>query len=700
MVRTLSFLLAVLGLAIGAQQTTAVEPVSLTSLLKEMVDRDAVARFPDPAYTCRQASSYDRASVSADDPATWYANNDRSQFVRIEERDGRKEFVLMDEQGPGAIVRFWATWHGPGGGPFSDGTLRFYFDGSDTPAIEGPASEVLDRGLLCGPPLSQGVSPQTPHAQRGHNLYLPIPYAKSCKITYSTDVLMDIGAVRGEALYYQINYRTYEEGTPVETFSMDGLAAAKELIEETNELLQAGAAGDGLASQASGWSKRDPLTKDLAPGAATDAARLTGSGAIRRLSCQLEAENLPQALRSTVLEITCDGEQTVWCPVGEFCGMGYQVRPNHTWYTNATEDGRLEATWVMPYALEATVRLRNLGQQPVRIVGATIETSPWEWDGRSMHFHATWHQLTKATTRRDAAGEPRPYDVNYVSVEGQGVYLGDTLTVCNGAAAWWGEGDEKIYVDGEQFPSHFGTGTEDYYGYAWCRPEKFAAPWHAQPEGDGNNNGGYSVNCRFRSLDAIPFHDSLQFDMELWHWADTKVNYAPTTFWYALPSAESNVDPAADIAALPVGLEAEDVAPPYRVDGAVEGEQLKIVEATGGKHSVQHGVLNWSDARQLWWIDAAPGDRLVVEFPVEAAGSHSVAANVTKAVDYGIVAISVNDDPPVKFDGYSAELGVDTVSLGAHELRKGTNRLTIEIIGAHADAVPRRMFGLDYLLVQ
>ena len=38
------------------------------------------------------------------------------------------------------------------------------------------------------------------------------------------------------------------------------------------------------------------------------------------------------------------------------------------------------------------------------------------------------------------------FDVNYVQVQGQGVYVGDTLTLFNGADAWWGEGDEKIFV--------------------------------------------------------------------------------------------------------------------------------------------------------------------------------------------------------------------------------------------------------------
>jgi hypothetical protein len=49
------------------------QEVSLRSLLQEMTSRETVAQFPSPAYTCRQASSYDRDSVSPDDQTTWYA---------------------------------------------------------------------------------------------------------------------------------------------------------------------------------------------------------------------------------------------------------------------------------------------------------------------------------------------------------------------------------------------------------------------------------------------------------------------------------------------------------------------------------------------------------------------------------------------------------------------------------------------------
>ena len=104
--------------------------------------------------------------------------------------------------------RFWATWHGPRGKEFTNGTLRFYLDGKSEPAIKGPIRSIIDQGALAPPPLSQGVSPKTPYKHRGHNLYLPIPYATHCKITYETDAPMlpkslieALAALRESTLY-------------------------------------------------------------------------------------------------------------------------------------------------------------------------------------------------------------------------------------------------------------------------------------------------------------------------------------------------------------------------------------------------------------------------------------------------------------------------------------------------------------------
>ena len=85
--------------------------VSEATLLREMTDRDALARLPYPAYKTRQFSSYDRKAVSPDRPG-WFGNDDWSMFIRTELNGGRTEHVLMDADGPGAVVRFWMTFAG------------------------------------------------------------------------------------------------------------------------------------------------------------------------------------------------------------------------------------------------------------------------------------------------------------------------------------------------------------------------------------------------------------------------------------------------------------------------------------------------------------------------------------------------------------------------------------------------------------
>jgi len=533
--------LAIAGSVAGAESGA----ITLESLLEEMVSRDTIARLPKPAYTCRQFSSYDRNSTEPGSP-TWWANWDRSYFVRIEDNNGRKEHVLMDAEGPGAVVRFWATWHGPGGGEFSNGTMRVYLDGKAEPVIEGPMAGLISGGLLVGEPLSRAVSPETPYKHRGHNLYLPIPYARQCKITYETKAFIDEGARKGEALYYQINYRTYESGTEVESLKKSTLQRASRTVARVQRML---AQNERLGL---GRLKEGRLEGSILPGK-EKSLTINGQRAIRSLNFQTRADDLPQALRSTILRIEFDGAQTVWCPIGDFFGTGYHVRPHSTWYTGVLDDKTLSCYWVMPFAEQAKISILNLGSEPVELTRGRILSGPWDWDNRSCHFHAAWKQWPEVKTQsNEKAKDHGAFDLNWITVEGQGTYVGDVLTLFNTAKSWWGEGDEKIYVDGEAFPSHIGTGTEDYYGYAWCKPNFFESAFHAQPSGDGNLVPGFTVNCRYRALDAIPFNKSIKFDMELWHWARTTMSYAPTTFWYARPGATWDVEPDAEEAKRPV----------------------------------------------------------------------------------------------------------------------------------------------------
>lgn len=664
-------LAACAAVGFAAPAAPAEKTITLQTLLDEMIDRDALARFPEPAYTLRQASSYDRRSKTPEDREGWMANSDWSQFIRSEKVAGRTEWVMLDVDGPGCVVRIWS------GGPKPKGKLRFYFDGAAEPAIAMQTDDLVGGQGLVGPPLSAVRA-------RGLNLYLPIPYAKHLKITY--DGPNPFESKNGaDNIWYNINYRTYAAGTKVESYSPAAFQAAKDKIAVVQWT---------LVQPWRAWFARehDLGPRSLKPGESTQmtffAAVSDGGAALRHLTLCIEADDVAAATRMTVLTITFDGEQTVWCPVGDFFGSGVGVNPYADRWLGAGKSGRMSCSWVMPFERMAVIRLTNYGKEDAKVT-LFVQSKRWAWDDRSMHFHCTWRQQYPLKTRPMT-------DWNYVDVKGQGVYVGDTLALYNPVPDWWGEGDEKIYVDGEKFPSHFGTGSEDYYGYAWGNPTVFSSPFHAQPRVDGPGNMGHTTNTRVRLLDGIPFQKSLSMNIEAWHWADCEMAFAAATYWYARPGATSNRQPD------PKQLFVHEHKPP-RIEGALEGEEAKIVERTGGETEVQRfRQYGWSRDAQLWWRDGKPGDRLVLAFTLDKPGKYTVKGNFTKAVDYGTFQLRLDGqalDQPIDFYNKGV-VTTGEIELATLELAAGEHKLSVEITGANPLAVKRHMIGIDYLKLE
>jgi hypothetical protein len=520
--------------------------VRLESLLEEMSDFSAVARWPQPEFICRQASSYDRETVAPDRPG-WFANNDQNQFIRTEENEGRQERVMLDAKGPGCIVRFWLTTD-----KNKKGTLRIYLDGNPEPALVFSAFDLLSGDLNLGLPLAEPHPGYRPDSNGGNNLYLPIPYARHCKVTWQ-----EAGQ---SARYYQINYRTYAKGTVVRTLTRAGLEAARPTLKRVSLTLQAPVVAPTTFSLSS--------TRELAPGSEERLDLPKGPAALSRLEITVPASASERALRSLIVTMNCDGEPTIWCPVTDFFGSGVGLYPVESWFRTVQTNGAMVCRWVMPYRKQARVGLLSLGGEAVH-VSFKAETSPWKWDKRSMHFHAAWHYESGLRT-------PPPRDWNFVRLSGWGVYVGDTLAIFNPIATWYGEGDEKIWVDGECFPSHLGTGTEDYYGYSYAPKPAHQGTFCGEPRLDQEMTQGHSTSTRTRNLDTIPFRRSLRFDMELISWKPTALTYAATTYWYAFPGVNSNVRPQPGEAALPVPTlaEAKAAAVIQHKPGAIECKSI------------------------------------------------------------------------------------------------------------------------------
>ena len=170
-----SFALLLLGL-VASSRVTMAQPstVTLESLLHEMTDTTAIARWPEPHFTCKQASSHDRAKVAPDKPG-WFGNDDHTQFIRTENNAGRHEQVMLDVDGPGALVRFWLTSGKP-----KHGTLRIYLDGDAAPTLTFQDFDLLGGALKLPTSLLQAHPAYSPDFG-GNNLYLPFPMPSIAK---------------------------------------------------------------------------------------------------------------------------------------------------------------------------------------------------------------------------------------------------------------------------------------------------------------------------------------------------------------------------------------------------------------------------------------------------------------------------------------------------------------------------------------
>ena len=84
--------------------------------------------------------------------------------------------------------------------------------------------------------------------------------------------------------------------------------------------------------------------------------------------------------------------------------------------------------------------------------------------------------------------------------------------------------------------------------------------------------------------------------------------------------------------------------------------------------------------------------------PVEKAGTYRLKMQLTKAVDYGIVQLSLDGKKLGKpIDLYNnGVVATGVLDMGTHELAKGQHVLRVEIVGANEKAVKSYMFGLDY----
>ncbi|MBE7178244.1 MAG: DUF2961 domain-containing protein [Mucilaginibacter polytrichastri] len=510
----LHFALLLTGAAAFAQ-----EKVTLGTLLDELADPASVARLPDPDFQLMQVSSYDRHSV-APGQSGWFANDDHTHFIRDENHDGRTERVMMDEEGPGAIVRFWET-------SFKrHGNLRIYFDGHTKPDILIPAYDLMKFPFDPGKALLAPHSSYEPEQKGGSTLYLPLPYSRHCKVTWE-----DLDTATKEPRYYQINFRRYPPGTVVQTFSGHVFAENSERISRVNRaLLNPGTGGPGasLSTEKVVAPEEDMTLNVSMPGSAVSSfsIRLHDPG-----------QYTDAILRNLFLRIAFDGTETVYCPLSDFFGSGAGNGAVLSWYRTVVPRGEMSARFVMPFRRSAKFSVLNGNGEPVAMaIRVFAEKRPWDKQ-RSLYFHADWRQEKKVPIRRTE--EDRPIEWTISRYTGRGIFVGETFSINNHMHKWYGEGDQKLWVDDDRFPSEYGTGLEDYYNTSWAPVVLYQTPFANATRADYEDSYGENTFTRTRNLDIVPFRKRFHFTVEMLGWENGTGDVSTTSYWYGRPGAKN-----------------------------------------------------------------------------------------------------------------------------------------------------------------
>ena len=540
----------------------AISQNSLTykDLFTRLYDMENLARPPLQGEQSGNFSSYERGVVNnvetewgsrydarTDSYINWEAYQDGIGYIRNEGED----IVIFEKDGPGVIWRFWSAQ------PLN-GHIRIYIDNSPDPVIDIPFMDFFK--FYDGSNVPAVINMNLPNLSmilsRGSNRFIPIPYNKHCKIVMEKS----FGA------YYHITYSTFPRTTQLPVF--DGTYAKDICFDLANTDRILGNRG----------YKRNPYDNEeiisskvkLGKRSTKTIQTLSGNRAITQFRIRFDENKLSEKeiedmLKNAWLRITWDDDTSpsVMAPLGMFFGSYPRFQPYRTIPLGAFP-GQLYSNWFMPFSKSAKIELINKSEASqsfsVEIVHASLQQSADEL----LRFHAKWQD---GLFKDEVQSKGRDRDWPVLVCKGKGRFCGFTLHVLNewkepeeeaeswwygvfGQKTinwWWGEGDEKFYVDGEKMPSTFGTGSEDYFGYAWSAEPPFAlwdSPFAAQPQTPVNGNG-HTIASRFHIADNIPFQTSFtavleKYKSDTWGKDKNTCLFQTVAYFYLLPG---QVDP-------------------------------------------------------------------------------------------------------------------------------------------------------------
>jgi len=338
--------------------------------------------------------------------------------------------------------------------------------------------------------------------------------------------------------------------------------------------------------------------------------------------------------QEVLLRIYYDGNERpgVEAPLGDFFANSFGKRSEVISVPVVVEDAdSYNCFWRMPFLKSARVEVINQSEKKLNLLYYNIDWIKLDsLPEDTPYFYAQYRQEYPLQQGEDYV---------ILDTKGKGHYVGTVLSVRTRSPSWFGEGDEKVYIDGEEKPSIWGTGTEDYFLSAWGL-QTTSTPYFGTPYFDQwGIVGGHTSAYRWHIHDPIVFKESIRFTIEHWGWISSDENpdgkthswnerqddFSSVAFWYQTgqPTFTARA-PDAKERTLP-NLDRIFPAAPYTDD-----KHHGIGEAR-----VQKNLGFFPQGQLFYRADQAEGAWVEVPFNVSEKEPRRLLIRGTRAGDYG-----------------------------------------------------------------
>ncbi len=335
--------------------------------------------------------------------------------------------------------------------------------------------------------------------------------------------------------------------------------------------------------------------------------------------------------------------------------------------------------WNMPFRKSARIEIVNQSEKPISLLYYNID---WIKKKRiakdTPYFYAQYHQEYPVEQGSD-------YVV--LDTKGKGHYVGTVLAVRTRSPSWFGEGDEKIYIDGEDKASIWGTGTEDYFLSAWglktVNTPYFGVPYFDQ----WGIVGGHTSAYRWHIHDPIVFGKAIKVTFEHYGWISADENpqgkvhswnerqddYSSVAFWYQSgePTFAARA-PHAKERKLP------------NLDIIIAARDFTDEKYHGPGEAVAQSLPIYPDRHLLYRAPQQEGAFLEIPFKIAKKEPRRLLLNMTQSYDFGKYQAYLNG---VKIgavmDLYSADVAGNEYHLLDFWPEPGDYMLRLECVGSN-----------------